>query len=321
VDDLPRARLLVVGDLMLDRYVRGATERISAEAPVPIVRIQSEEERLGGAANVLRNARALGATVFPLGVVGDDPPGRRLLEHLRSASISTDTVLRSSTRQTTQKIRVISHSQQMIRLDREDTSELSADEESELLRRLHALGDAFDAVIVEDYAKGVVTRTVMEALLERCRRPGHSIPILVDPTATRMDRYRGVDYITPNHHEAARATGREVRSDADLDAVVAILMEQLAPRGMLVTRGEHGMSLYLRGERPHHIPTRAQEVFDVSGAGDTVAAVMGLAIARGATPLDAAHLANYAAGVVVGKFGTATVSRDELKASCDQHAA
>lgn len=319
MDEFPQARLLVVGDLMLDRYIRGQTERISPEAPVPVVRIESEEERLGGAANVIRNVHTLGASVIPLGVVGNDAAGERLRRLFELDSISTNGVFCSPQRQTTQKIRVIAHSQQMIRLDREDTNDLSEEEEAELTRRLDALGTAFDAVIVEDYAKGVVTRRLVKTIVERCGRRTNRAPVLVDPSATRMERYRGVDYVTPNHHEAARATGREVRSDRDLEEAVSILAKQLQPRGILVTRGEQGMSLFLRGQEVHHIPTRAREVYDVSGAGDTVVAAMALALARGASPVEAAHVANYAAGVVVGKFGVATVTPAELKASCDQH--
>jgi len=319
VDDFPRARLLVVGDLMLDRYIRGQANRISAEAPVPVVRIRSEEERLGGAANVIQNIHALGAAVLPLGIVGQDAAGERLLGHLTERSIPLDGILRSPSRQTTQKIRIIAHSQQMIRLDREDTHDLLAEEEADLLRRLDSLGFGFDGVVVEDYGKGVVTRRFMEGLIERCRAAAKPVPIVVDPTATRMDRYRGADYLTPNHQEAARATGRETRSEEDLEEVVSILTRQLEPKGILVTRGEQGMSLYLRGEKPYHIPTRAREVYDVSGAGDTVVAVMTLALARGASPVEAAHLSNYAAGVVVGKFGVATCSPDELKANCNEH--
>jgi rfaE bifunctional protein kinase chain/domain len=316
VDEFPRARLLVVGDLMLDRYIRGQTERISPEAPVPIVRIEDEEERLGGAANVIRNVHTLGGTVIPLGVVGEDQAGERLLHLFRNESIPTDGVFCSPHRQTTQKIRVIAHSQQMIRLDRENASDLTSEEQAELIQRLDSVGTEFDAVIIEDYAKGVVTRGIVEAVLERCG--SNRAPVVVDPAATRMDRYRGADYITPNHHEAARATGREVKNEQDLDAIVSVLNTQLDPRGILITRGEKGMSLYLRGQEPHHIPTQAREVYDVSGAGDTVVATMALALACGASPVEAAHAANYAAGVVVGKFGVATVSPDELKLCCNR---
>jgi len=301
---------------MLDRYVRGQTERISPEAPVPIVRIESEEERLGGAANVIQNVHALGGTVVPLGVVGRDSAAERMLDIFRSRSIVTDGILPISSRDTTQKVRIISHSQQMIRLDREKGGDLSGEEEAELVRRLDGLGMDFHAVIIEDYAKGVVTAGLVQEILKRCRSGSSRVPVLVDPAATRMERYRGVDYLTPNHHEAARATGREMANEDDLREIVRILEAQLEPEGILVTRGEQGMSLFLRGqENPFHIPTRAREVFDVSGAGDTVVATMGLALARGASPREAAEIANHAAGIVVGKFGVATVSPDELKAN------
>jgi len=317
VDDFRGARLLVVGDLMLDRYIRGRTERISPEAPVPIVRIETEEERLGGAANVIQNVHALGGTVIPLGIVGRDLAGEKILGILQGESIVTDGVVSLPSRQTTQKIRVISHSQQMIRLDREKTGDLSAEEEAELVSRLDTIGKEVDAVVIEDYGKGVVTSGLVEEILKRCHGSGKRVPVLVDPCATRMDRYRGVDYLTPNNHEAARATGREAANEEELLEVVRILEQQLEPEGILVTRGEHGMSLYLRGREPYHIPTRAQEVYDVSGAGDTVVAAMALALARGATAVEAAEVANAAAGIVVGKFGVATVNPAELKASYD----
>jgi D-beta-D-heptose 7-phosphate kinase/D-beta-D-heptose 1-phosphate adenosyltransferase len=302
---------------MLDRYIRGRTERISPEAPVPVVRIESEEERLGGAANVIHNVHALGGTVVPLGIIGRDRAGERILDILKGNSILTDGILSLTSRETTQKIRIISHSQQMIRLDREKSGDLTGEEEAELVKRLDGLQTDFHAVIIEDYGKGVVTSGLVRKILERCRSGASRVPVIVDPSATRMERYRGVDFLTPNHHEAARATGREVGSDDELREVVRILETQIEPEGILVTRGEQGMSLFLRGREPVHIPTRAREVFDVSGAGDTVVATMALALGGGATPLEAAEVANHAAGIVVGKFGTATVRPEELKANFD----
>ncbi len=301
------ARVLVIGDIMLDRYWHGDTGRISPEAPVPVVRIAREEARLGGAANVALNLAAVGAQVNLIGVVGDDEPGQRVQRMLSDAGVHTGLVVSRSC-PTIAKLRVVSRNQQLIRLDFEESfAEQAAADIDELGTRYEqALAD-WDVVICSDYGKGTLAR--VGELIAAARAAGK--PVLVDPKGTDWARYRQATLITPNLAELSAVTG-EPSSDEDLAARAASLRESLALEALLVTRSERGMTLF-HGEGDTHLPALAREVFDVTGAGDTVIALLGAGLGAGLALPDAANLANLGAGVVVGKLGTATVSRAELR--------
>jgi D-beta-D-heptose 7-phosphate kinase/D-beta-D-heptose 1-phosphate adenosyltransferase len=300
----------VVGDVMLDRFVWGKVSRISPEAPVPVVTIQREDHHLGGAANVARNLASLGATPLLVGVVGDDEAGGALKRALRERGLSEDAVLADPSRRTTVKTRIIAGSQQVVRADWESTEDLSPEVESKSLSLLEDVVRRSKALVLSDYSKGALTPNVIERAIAAARARG--VPVLVDPKVHRYRLYRGVTLVTPNLNEAARFTGIEVRSDGDLEVAAEKIRETLDCDAVLVTRGEQGMSLYERGKPALHIATAAREVFDVTGAGDTVIATAALALACGESLSWAAELANRAAGIVVGKLGTAAVTPEEL---------
>jgi D-beta-D-heptose 7-phosphate kinase/D-beta-D-heptose 1-phosphate adenosyltransferase len=316
VDVLERVRsihgeaIAVVGDLMLDRFVWGKVSRISPEAPVPVVEIERESFHLGGAANVARNLASLGATPLLLGVVGDDDASSQLRQTLRDRALSDDTVLTDATRRTTVKTRIIAGSQQVVRADWESVDDLSGEVESRALDALDDIIGRARAVVLSDYAKGTLTPRIIERAIERAHQ--HDLPILVDPKLRRYRLYQGVTLVTPNLHEATRFAGIAVVTDNDIAQAAETILNDLSCTAVLITRGEQGMTLFETGASPHHIETFAREVFDVSGAGDTVIAAAALALAAGATLAEAAELANRAAGVVVGKLGTATVELEEL---------
>jgi len=305
-----RARVLVVGDLMLDEYIWGAVSRISPEAPVPVVQVRSESVRLGGAANVAANVRALGAQVSLVGVVGNDVAGERLVHELERIGIKGDTVLVDRGRATTIKTRVVAGSQHVVRFDREAVADLPASGVRALSGRLRDLLPEADALIISDYGKGVITGPLVRALLPLARR--HRVRVVVDPKLALFRFYRRVAVITPNTHEAAAAAARPIRSEDELVAVGKMLRARLDADNLLMTRGEQGMSLFERDGSVTHIPAVAKEVYDVTGAGDTVVATVALGLAARLPVRQVAMLANQAAGVVVGKVGTATVSREEL---------
>jgi D-beta-D-heptose 7-phosphate kinase/D-beta-D-heptose 1-phosphate adenosyltransferase len=305
-----RARVLVVGDLMLDEYIWGAVSRISPEAPVPVVQVRSESVRLGGAANVAANLRALGAQVDLVGVVGNDIAGERLVHELERIGTKGDTVLVDRERATTIKTRVVAGSQHVVRFDREALTDLPASGVRALSARLRDLLPGADALVISDYGKGVITGPLLRALLPLARR--HRVPVVVDPKLALFRLYRRVAVITPNHHEAAAAAARPIRNVEELVAVGKTLRARLDADNLLMTRGEQGMSLFERDGSVTHIPAVAKEVYDVTGAGDTVVATVALGLAARLSARQVAMLANQAAGVVVGKVGTATVSREEL---------
>jgi len=307
-----RVRVLVVGDLMLDEFVWGKVHRISPEAPVPVVWVQSDSLMPGGASNVANNIRALGGQVAMAGVVGTDRWGALLLDELSSRKIDTSAVIRSSSRPTTVKTRVIAHHQQVVRVDREHTAPIEPALMDRLISQVREQVSRVDAVIIEDYGKGVISRKLLEEVipLARARRR----VITVDPKEDHFDLYHNVTALTPNRAEAGGALGRELDSE---DAVIAggeELLRRLHSEALLITMGEDGMCLFEKTGRRTRIPTVAQEVFDVAGAGDTVIGTFTLALASGAPMPEAAILANYAAGIVVGKVGVAVTTPDELLA-------
>lgn len=304
-------RVAVVGDVVLDQFVYGAVERISPEAPVPVVEVEREVYLLGGAANVVHNLRALGAEVALLGVVGADPMAERIRRELADLGIESGGLVTAEDRPTALKTRVIAQHQQVVRFDREKRGPLSAAAVTELGERVAAAVQAADAVVVSDYGKGVVTRALMESLLGAARARG--VLVAVDPKPPNAESYRGVDVVTPNTKETEAMTGREARTDEQAVLAGQALLERLEARAILVTRGDRGMTLVEEGGNVTRIPARARDVFDVTGAGDTTIAVLTLARAADASLREAACLANLAAGLVVGKLGTAVVAVEELR--------
>jgi D-beta-D-heptose 7-phosphate kinase/D-beta-D-heptose 1-phosphate adenosyltransferase len=310
LDRFDGASLLVVGDLMLDQFIVGSVRRISPEAPVPVVEFGRDEYRVGGAANVAHNVRGLGARVDVVGVVGDDPSARRLADSLSSLGIGTDGLVVDPARATTTKMRIVTdRHQQVARVDYESDADLTGAAERSLVDGASRLARGAGAVIVSDYLKGSVTDALMSRLVSLSRE--RRVPVLVDPKIAHIDRYRHVRLVTPNHHEAEIATNRRIRSDEEARLAARAFVQRAWCDGALITRGEHGMWL-LDGDIEGSLAAVAREVADVTGAGDTVIATLGLAVACGASMVEAATLANFAAGIVVGKFGPSTVSREEL---------
>ena len=305
-----RAKVLVVGDLMLDEFVWGKVNRISPEAPVPVVWVQSESFMPGGAANVANNIRALGGQVTTVGIIGDDRWGHLLLQDLTSRGIDTSGVLKLG-RSTTVKTRVIAHHQQVVRVDREQRERLPDGTVERLIQLVRDRLDRVDAIVIEDYGKGVITRRMLETAIPLAR--ARKKIITVDPKQEHFDLYHRVTALTPNLAEAGEAVGRELESDVDVEQAAEEILRRLECEALLVTLGENGMCLFERRGRMTRIPTIAQEVFDVAGAGDTVIAAFTLALACGSAMEQAARLANYAAGIVVGKLGVAVVTPEELQ--------
>ena len=304
-------RVLVVGDLMLDQYIRGSVNRISPEAPVPIVRVTGETFIPGGAGNVVSNLAALGARVSVVGVVGEDEAGRRLLGQFRGKGVAVDGVCVDVDRLTTQKCRVVAERQQAVRYDRETTGPLSHATETRLFASLTDELAQAEAVILSDYGKGVIGPKLLSRAIQGSRR--RKIPVTVDPKPEHFRRYRGVTCVTPNTAEAWACMRREPRPGQDaLLELGRNILKTLRSRSVLITRGPDGMSLFEAGGKVTNIPTVAREVFDVSGAGDTVISAFTLALAAGAPLRRAAILSNQAAGIVVAKLGTATTDQKEL---------
>jgi D-beta-D-heptose 7-phosphate kinase/D-beta-D-heptose 1-phosphate adenosyltransferase len=308
----PRVRVLVAGDLMLDHFVWGRVERISPEAPVPVVRVTAENRRLGGAANVVNNIRALGGQVLACGVIGGDAAGRTLLETLRAIGADVRGVMRGRRAATTHKTRIIAHQQQVVRLDREDDDRRDSAAAARARGFLLAHLGRADVVVVSDYGKGLITPALLSALAAlRARRP---FPLLIDPKQANFPFYRGASLLTPNRDEASQAAGIAIGDATSLARAGAALLERWQAEAVLVTRGEEGMSLFTRDAAVRHFPTVARHVYDVTGAGDTVVAACALALGARASLETAAVLANHAAGLVIGEVGTATVSAARLRA-------
>jgi D-glycero-beta-D-manno-heptose-7-phosphate kinase len=307
------ARIIVLGDLMLDEFIWGEVRRISPEAPVPVVEVRRETIQLGGAGNVVSNLIELGATAIPVGIVGDDDGGRILRELCAARHAAVDALLTVPGRPTTRKTRIVAHSQQMVRADREDRSPIDPQTEARILEILiRQLPDA-KALIISDYEKGLLTPDLLQNAITAARQAGK--PVCLDPKIRNFAHYRQVDLVTPNQLEAERATGIEIVDQSSLTSAAQRIRELLDCRHVLITRGEHGMTLLEESGVMTNIPTTAREVYDVTGAGDTVIATFTLAQATGASLVEAAIIANQAAGIVVGKVGTATVSRAEIAAS------
>ncbi|HEY6866159.1 MAG TPA: D-glycero-beta-D-manno-heptose-7-phosphate kinase [Candidatus Eisenbacteria bacterium] len=322
-------RVAVLGDCMLDRYVWGRVDRISPEAPVPVVEIERESWTLGGAGNVAANLASLGAAPVLMGVVGADDDGRRLREGFAARGLDTRAVIEDPSRPTTVKTRIVAHSQQVVRADRESRADVAAGALDRLLAAIERELPGCEALVVSDYGKGVVHPGVLAAALAGARRPAVAvgagsggsreggIPVCVDPKESHIDAYRGVSILTPNQHEAGYVQGRRVTDEASLMEVGWGLQKRLDADAVLVTRGAEGMSLFERGGRYTYLPTEAREVYDVTGAGDTVVSVVALALAAGADFPNACCLANHAAGIVIREVGTASCTPAQLVAALE----
>ena len=308
-----QVRVLVIGDLMLDRYIWGRVERISPEAPVPVVRVTRESTHAGGAGNVVANIRALGGGVEACGIVGRDQAGRSLIQELSGIGAGVAGVVASQEMPTTSKTRIIAHSQQVVRLDREQGDGFNARTHTRVHAFVQQRLDDYDVVVISDYGKGVIDAELLTLLATQRRR--RRFVYLIDPKRRNFAHYRGASLVKPNKEEAGLAAGIEIRDDTGLLQAGDRLLDLWQAEAVLVSRGEEGMSLFKRHGKAQHFPTMAREVFDVTGAGDTVLAACALALGAGATLEEATILANHAAGIVVGKVGTATISPAELSAA------
>jgi D-beta-D-heptose 7-phosphate kinase/D-beta-D-heptose 1-phosphate adenosyltransferase len=304
-------KVLVLGDLMLDEYLFGLVSRISPEAPVPVVEVDSEKLLLGGAANVAWNIRSLGGRAVPVGVTGRDRARNILAKELSARGIPTSGLVEEKGRHTTVKTRIVAHRQQVVRVDREHSREISAASAGKLISALKRLLPGCDALLIEDYNKGLVTGRLLKDALELARH--YKKIVTVDPKFNHFLDFKGVTLFKPNVHETERALGLKLKNARDLARAGKILLEKLEAGAVLITAGERGMFLCLPGRTIKHIPTAAREVYDVSGAGDTVIAAITLALASGAGFEEAAVLANHAAGVEISKFGVAAVTPVELR--------
>lgn len=305
--------MLIVGDLILDRFIRGESKRISPEAPVPIVEVRDEIYNLGGAGNVANNIISLGGVVSVAGRIGTDYASEILLKELNRKNIDTGGISADNTIKTSIKTRVIAGHQQVVRFDKETVCELSRFTAIKIMQFINEKIPVSDAVLISDYGKGVVTQGLISEIIRLTKK--YKKLVTVDPKIENFSRYKFVDCITPNIYEAMDGMGiSKLKNENDFKNLGRKILKKLECRSVLITQGENGMTLFEK-EKITHIPTTAKEVFDVTGAGDTVIAVLTLALSCGASQISAAKLANYAAGVVVGKLGTAAVSKEELKES------
>jgi len=302
--------ILVLGDVMLDEYIWGEVRRISPEAPVPVVEVRRRTYTPGGAANVAANVAMLGGRVYLGSVIGRDQPGECLRQTLIERGVEVSGLIASADRPTTTKTRIVAHNQQIARVDSEARQAVSGEIENALANWLATQMPGVDACIISDYGKGLVSARLTQVLIQTARQVGK--PVVVDPKGTDYAKYRGATLVTPNVFEAERAANCEVNGDGDLGEVAGRLRNILDDSTLLITRGAEGMSLFMNGDTPIHIPAIARQVFDVTGAGDTVIGTLALALAAGAPMEMAVRLANVAAGIVVGKVGTAAVTPEEL---------
>ena len=310
-----RVKLLVVGDIMMDRFVSGKVSRISPEAPVPVVIVEKEEFNLGGAANVAHNIRSLGGVVSLCGILGKDENGRKLYKKIAEKEIQTHGIFFEPGRQTTVKTRIIAHHphhQQLVRVDRETTDHPKVSTSKVLLGFLTEGINDFDGIVISDYGKGLLTRNLIQTIIKRAKKSKKFV--MVDPKVKNFFFYKGATVITPNTQEASEASRTSYTDQSSVEEMGKKLLKRLSCKALVITQGEKGMTIFERHQKPYRVPTVAKEVYDVTGAGDTVIGTMALALGTGprVNVKDAASLANYAAGVVVGKVGTAIVNREEL---------
>lgn len=311
-----KAKVLVIGDLILDEFIWGKVERISPEAPVPVVLVNSESFMPGGSSNVANNIAALGGNSCIAGIIGDDKNGKTLVEELRKKGVDTAGIVIDSQRPTTLKTRIIAHHQQVVRVDREKSEPVDDNLLEQIMSFIRREIENIDALTIEDYGKGVIIPRFLAEVVPLAKK--YKKIITVDPKISHFAYYRGVTCITPNEKEAEGGSGIAIENDNDINKAGEKLLKDLSLDSVLITLGENGMRLFEKEGKITHIPTVAQEVFDVSGAGDTVIAAFTLALACGATKLEAAHLSNFAAGIVVSKVGTAVATKEELLERIDK---
>jgi len=317
IDNFGKSMILVIGDIMLDRFIWGNVSRISPEAPVPVVEVERETIMLGGAANVVNNLVSLGGNVMMCGIVGDDSTGEQIISKLNELDVDTTGIAIEHDRPTSVKTRIIAHAQQVVRYDRETRDSLNPETTKSILDFIHDQRDKLAAIIVSDYGKGVVTRELMEGV--KGLMSARDLPLAVDPNVKNFPLYEGVTIITPNHSEAQEVAGIDIVDEESLRRVGEKLLQSFRCRALLITRGKDGMTLFEEQGRVTHIKSIARKVYDVTGAGDTVIAALTLGIAGGLDMKSAAYLSNLAAGIVVGEIGTSTVKIDNLKELIASH--
>ena len=311
IDGFSQARIFVIGDIILDKYIWGDVSRISPEAPVPVVEVTKETKMLGGAANVIHNLATLGASPVLCGVVGEDRAGHEIISKIKEMELKTDGIVTEYGRPTSVKTRVVAQNQQVVRFDRERQSDISPESLGRLLDIIKKNLDVIDGIVVSDYGKGVISSDLMKGLREMVR--DDSVIIAVDPKTGNFEYYHEVDVITPNHHEAGTFCQIDIVDKDSLMQAGRHLLDALNCRSVLITQGRDGMTLFEKGGEIIHIPTVAKQVFDVTGAGDTVISTFSLGLASGLDLKTSAILSNFAAGIVVGEVGTSTVKAEELK--------
>ncbi|XDD44187.1 D-glycero-beta-D-manno-heptose-7-phosphate kinase [Leptospira sp. WS60.C2] len=311
---LSKTKVLVIGDLILDEYLIGSVERISPEAPVPVVWVRSEKHTLGGSGNVVQNLTSIGVNGIVFGRIGLDRAGEQLESILMTNSVTKEdlVLLKSKTIPTILKTRVIASHQQVCRVDREEIVPLQPNEEKEILIQLREKIKECEAVILSDYDKGYLTPSLIQSVISLCN--AEKKIVTVDPQVSHFFLYQNIHIMTPNHHEAGKALGKKLQTDADIESACREIADKITPDAMMITRGEKGMSIYERkSDVFYHIPTVAKEVFDVTGAGDTVITTYTAFVASGMSIKEAALVSNVSAGIVVGKLGAATVTQSEIE--------
>ena len=313
INQFRKKRILVIGDLMLDKYIWGNVSRISPEAPVQVVNVKKETYLPGGAANVANNISALGGKALLIGLVGNDIPNSMLLSLLKKKAVEIQGIIHHKNKPTTQKIRVIANNQQLLRVDYENREYINQEEEKRIMKYIKIIISKIDVVIISDYAKGLITKTLMQGIIRIAKQ--NNVDIIVDPKPKHVQYYRNVTLVTPNHKEACEMIGIEKKNNS-LEKTGREISRMLNAN-ILITRGEKGMTLF-EASKITNIPTKAKEVYDVTGAGDTVVAALGLAMGAKASLKQAAIIANHAAGITVGKVGASTVSLKELKKSVEE---
>ncbi|MCP2519386.1 D-glycero-beta-D-manno-heptose-7-phosphate kinase [Candidatus Aminicenantes bacterium AC-335-A11] len=304
IKNFEKKRIAILGDIMLDQYIIGKVSRISPEAPVPVVEITSENYCLGGAGNVAHNLEALGAEYLLVGVIGNDNSGKKILDRVKNKK----GIFIDKGRPTIVKTRIIAHHQHVVRVDREKKLPIPEKIEKEIINFLKK--EDYDGIIISDYSKGTITKSLMKSLLNFTSK--NNIPVFVDPKVEHFNLYSPITLMTPNQFETEGIVNRRINSDDEIENAGREILSRITCEYLIITRGEKGMSVFMKDNKVIHIPTVAKEVYDVTGAGDTVIATASLSLLSGANILESAILANYAAGIVVGKLGTATVSREEL---------
>ena len=312
IDRFSQASVLVIGDIIMDEYIWGDVSRISPEAPVPVVDVRQETKMLGGAANVLNNIASLGGRAVLCGVVGEDGRGKEIVEKISSLGFTTEGILTEQDRQTTTKTRIVAHSQQVVRFDREVRRPVREENIRKLLEFIGTLRKQINAVVVSDYGKGVISAALMGGLRELLSES--EIILAVDPKTGNFECYQKIDVITPNHHEAGAFCNMVISDEESLIKAGKLMLSALNCRSVLITQGKDGMTLFESSGEVTHIPTVARKVFDVTGAGDTVISAFSLGLASGMDFKTAAVISNFAAGIVVGEVGTSTVKAEKLKA-------